>query len=449
LPDLKKPERFRGWQNAPVSGFQRIGVIVVAILAVVGGAVVALNLVGDGGTARASATATSDATASAAPSASVQPSASAQSEDDLLAALREIEQQVLEIRGLPAADIGPPDLIARAELPAELERIFDEQYPPEERERDQATLEALGLLEEGQDIVDLQLQLLGDQVLGFYDDATKRMVVVTDAGLDPEARMTYAHEYTHALQDAAFGLDSLETDAEGEDDRGLARTALLEGDASVAMLAWAVAHLTPQELLEITTTPVPDLTGIPSWMSAQLEFPYVDGLNWASVLVGNPLDPDFTAIDEAFASPPDSTEQIIDPDAWTRREPVVPVEGADLAASLGDGWTEVESATLGQAMVGIILAFHGVDQPTAADAAAGWGGDRLVVATGPDGAFALAWRTAWDSATDATEFADAYRGVVGSLDFPADVVELDGGDVLVVHGSTEELAQRAAEIAGG
>ena len=97
-------------------------------------------------------------------------------------------------------------------------------------------------------MAELQLQLLGDQVLGFYDDVERRMVVVTDAGLDAEARMTYAHEYTHALQDAAFGLDSLETDAEGQDDRGLARTALIEGDASVAMLAWAFANLSPEEL---------------------------------------------------------------------------------------------------------------------------------------------------------------------------------------------------------
>ena len=56
-------------------------------------------------------------------------------------------------------------------------------------------------------------------MLGFYDDVEKRMVVVSDAGLDVEAKITYAHEYTHALQDAAFGLDALDTDAPGEDDR--------------------------------------------------------------------------------------------------------------------------------------------------------------------------------------------------------------------------------------
>jgi hypothetical protein len=429
-----------------MSAIQHIGAVVVAVLVVIGGAVVAVSLVG--GPGGLGPTPSPSVEPTVAPTATALPSASAQSEDELLAQLREIEQQVLAIRGLPAAEIGPPDLITRAELADELERIFEEEYPPEDRERDEIALRALGLLEEGQDIAELQLQLLGDQVLGFYDDVDRRMVIVTDAGLDAEARMTYAHEYTHALQDAAFDFDSLETDAEGEDDRGLARTALIEGDASVTMLAWAFANLSPEELLEVTTGgSVPDLTGIPSWMAAQLEFPYIEGLSWASFLVENPISPDFAAIDEAFADPPDSTEQIIDADAWVAREAPAEVPDLDLAAALGDGWTEADSTPIGQAMIAIILEFHGVDRLTAFDAASGWGGDRAVVATGPDGAFALAWRLAWDEPTDATEFAGAYRGIVDTLGFAAEVVDLPDGETLVIHASTEELARRAQDAA--
>ena len=109
---------------------------------------------------------------------------------ELLATLAEIEEQVIAIRGLEAADIGPPDLITRDELGAELEELFDEQYPPEEREEDNLALRALGLLGPDEDMAELQLQLLGDQVLGFYDTTEKRMVVVTDAGLDANAKVT-------------------------------------------------------------------------------------------------------------------------------------------------------------------------------------------------------------------------------------------------------------------
>ena len=431
-----------------MSAIQRIGALAVAVLVVIGTAVVAVNLVGPSSGANDEPTATAEPTATSQPSDVAEPSASAQSEDELLAELREIEQQVLAIRGLPAADIGPPDLITRAELAGELQRLFDEEYPPEERERDEIALRALGLLTEEQDYAALQLQLLGDQVLGFYDDVERRMVIVTDAGLDPEARMTYAHEYTHALQDAAFGLDSLETDAEGEDDRGLARTALIEGDASVAMLAWAFANLSPEEILEISTgAQLPDMTGIPSWMAAQLEFPYVEGLTWTSALVGNPLSPDFTAIDAAFEDPPDSTEQILEPDAWETREAPVEVPQIDLAAALGEGWSEVEATTLGQAMIAIMLEFHGVQRETAVEAARGWGGDRTVVASGPDGAFAVAWRFAWDEPAESSEFGDAYRGIAGSLGFPAAVVDLPDGETLVVHASTDDILRRAQDAA--
>ena len=77
---------------------------------------------------------------------------------------------MIAIRGLPAADIGAPELLTRDELQEELHASFEEDYPPEEVAEDNASLRALGLLEPDQDIAELQLQLLGDQVLGFYDD---------------------------------------------------------------------------------------------------------------------------------------------------------------------------------------------------------------------------------------------------------------------------------------
>ena len=71
--------------------------------------------------------------------------------------------------------------------------------------------------------------------------------------------------------------------------------ALLEGDATVAMLAWAFANLSPRSWSEITSTPQPDTTGIPSWLVEQIAvFPYNEGYLWAGALAGDPLSPDFT-----------------------------------------------------------------------------------------------------------------------------------------------------------
>jgi hypothetical protein len=391
--------------------------------------------------------ASSQPTPTSAQSASAAPSIPG--DEEVLAILAEIEDQVEEIRGLPPADIGPPDIITRDELADELQRLFDEEYPPEDRERDSIALRALGLLEPDQDVAELQLELLGDQVLGFYDKNDKRMVVVTDAGLDIEARITYAHEYTHALQDAAFGLDTLETDAPGEDDRGLARTALFEGDATVTMFAWAIEHLSPAELQDyFLNLEAPDTGGTPSWMVDQLAFPYFDGVTWVQAQVGpDPLRPDYTDIDAAFEDPPDSTEQIIDVDKWFAREEPVPVVVPDLAAALGTGWEEVDATPIGEAFIEIMLSYFGVVAADAEAAAEGWGGDRAVIVTGPDDAFAVAWRVAWDSAADAAEFADAYTAVVNGLDFPASVTALPSGEILVAHASTPDLLAQTVAAA--
>jgi len=439
---------------APMSAPHRLVFIVVALLVVVAVAVVALGVGDPGGGIGAGPSETPSTEASASPSsdppsASASADPSAPSEAEAQAILDEIEEQVIAIRGLEAADIGPADIITRAELAGELQQIFDAEYPPEEREQDNLALRALGLLESDEDIAELQLQLLGDQVLGFYDDVERRMVVVSDAGLDIEARITYAHEYTHALQDSTYGLDSLETDADGEDDRGLARTALIEGDATVTMLSWMLQNLSQDELFEyFNSAQVPDTTGIPSWMVAQLAFPYDAGLTWTTALAGgDPTSPDFTRIDAAYDDPPDSTEQIIDIEKWDPRETPDAVEVPDLAEALGDGWEEVDSTPIGQATIAIMLEFFGVSAPDAQDAADGWGGDRAVIATGPDDAFAVAWRVAFDTSDDADAFLAAYETAVDGLDFPASVAELPSGEILVAHASTDALLAQTIDAA--
>jgi hypothetical protein len=370
------------------------------------------------------------------------------SEEEMLAALAEIEGEVEALRGLPPADIGAPEILTRDEARVELEALFAEEYPPEEREQDNLVLRAFGLLTPEQDVAALQLELIGDSVLGFYDDVERRMVVVSDRGLDTEAKITYAHEYTHALQDAAFDLDSLDTEAVGEDDRSLARVTLIEGDATVTMLAWAFANLTPEELQDYALgAEVPDTTGIPQWMVDQLAFPYETGLTWTGALAGNPLAPTFGPIDEAFADPPDSTEQVMDEtlDAWLEREQPIPVESAGVVAALGDGWREVEASTVGQATIEIMLEYFGAAASEAAAAADGWGGDRAVVAYGPDDEFAVAWLLAWDSPEDAAQFAGAYQAAASDLPFTVRVGESEGNEVIVIHGSSDDVAQRVAD----
>ena len=442
---------------APMPPGHRLVSVLVAILVIAAIVFIGLRAAGVAIGLGPGSTPTSQPTPSAVASPSAEPSGdpassaepSVPTEAEVQAILAEIEQQVIAIRGLPAAEIGPAEIITRDELVVELRQLFDEEYPLEERERDNVALRAFGLLQPDEDAAELQLQLLGDRVLGFYNKEDERMVVVSDAGLDVEARITYAHEYTHALQHAAFGPDSVETDLPGEDDQALARLSLIEGDAMITMLAWMLQHLTQNEILEyFAGAELPDTTGIPSWMIAQLSFPYDTGVTWATALAGgDPTSPDFTEIDAAFGDPPDSTEQIIELDKWEAREAPAPVVLPDLAAALGEGWEEVDTTPIGQASINIMLEFFGVPLTESREAGEGWGGDRAVVVQGPDDAFALAWRLSWESAADAAEFQAAYETVVDALDFPASVTTLSNGEILVAHASTEDLLGQTVDAA--
>jgi hypothetical protein len=71
------------------------------------------------------------------------------------------------------------------------------------------------------------------------------------------------------------------------------------GDAFLTMLSWMLQNLSETEILEyFASAELPDTTGIPSWMVAQLQFPYEAGLTWTTALAGgDPTSPDYTEID--------------------------------------------------------------------------------------------------------------------------------------------------------
>ena len=68
---------------------------------------------------------------------------------------------------------------------------------------------------------------------GYYSIKDKTLYVYDD--VSGVIRGVLIHEMVHALQDQQFGLDKLHDSAE-EDDSALAKTALIEGDATYTMI---------------------------------------------------------------------------------------------------------------------------------------------------------------------------------------------------------------------
>ena len=113
-------------------------------------------------------------------------------------------------------------------------------------------------------------------------------------------------------------------------------------------------------------------------------------------------------VNEAYARPPVSTEQALHPDKYFAQEEPHFTTVPNLAARMGNGWVQVSANTIGEFLIRTYLEEH-LDEIQAEEAAAGWGGDRYSLLSGPEGERLLVAIINWDSFPDSSEFYRAYK----------------------------------------
>jgi len=301
-----------------------------------------------------------------------------------------IEDQVVEIRGLHPKAAVSPQVLDDAGIKKLVADSFKKDNPADLMAANERIMKALGLLPQDASLTDLYISLLGSQVAGLYSPDDKKLYVVSKSGgLGPTEKVTFSHEFTHALQDQNFDLGSLHLDEIGQGDRSFARLSLVEGDATLVMSDWEVQHLSQAELGQMFSASSDDqslktLLAMPPILRESLLFPYTIGLGFVHGLQANG---GWDAVNAAFATPPDSTEQILHPEKYAAHEIPVPVEiPANLASRLGTGWKVALADSFGEFQMQIWLKQNTtVPAATAIDAAAGWGGERVALVNGPDG----------------------------------------------------------------
>ncbi len=308
----------------------------------------------------------------------------ARQEADDLAANRtrrqEIERDVERLRGLKF--LRPVDYheIPRSELPAILHQKLAQQVPDQEFDSAGTALAALGVLPAGTDLKKTYLALLGEQIGAFYDQHEKGLFTFTGQPLSASTnRVVMAHELTHALEDQHFDLSRLPIEAKGNDDRVLAATALVEGDATLVMNRYMAGDLSAAALREAVgsalTTDVRQLAGAPRFLRETLLFPYLRGQEFCTTLYAQG---GWKALEEAFHHPPSSSAQVLHPELYLADPREEPVEIALADTSVLEQ-KPVEDNVLGEfgARQLFLTWFH--DKSRAEDAAAGWRGDRYLV----------------------------------------------------------------------
>ena len=357
------------------------------------------------------------------------------------AAYDAIEEQVIEIRGLEPERQVARRIIDEAELRTLITEQFNEDAPPEYVAANDRLYKALGLIPADADLREMTLDLLSGGVAGFYRSDQDTLYIVSKTGLPGvNERITFAHEFDHALQDQNTSVFADQEGVLDQADRILARQAVYEGDATLLMTLWAAENFDLADLAEMLALGNdPEQTALlermPKILSETLLFPYTTGMIFTQRFQAQG---GWDAVDELYDRMPASTEQILHPEAYEAGEDPVPVDlPDDLAAQLGSDWSVPLEDTFGELQLGIWLREMGVAADVAAEAAAGWGGDRLAVVEGPDGAWGVAVVTTWDTEDDAGEFLDAAQPGVNDLANPGDVSTPAGRDVTILVASDD------------
>jgi hypothetical protein len=368
------------------------------------------------------------------------------------ATLRAIEGQVSTIRGLPA--LFEPDLhvLDHVALHQYLADEFERDYLPGEREADQKLWVTLGLIKPTDDYVQLQLDLLTDQVVGVYDPDSTSLLVVGDQGaFGPAEKITYAHEFNHALQDEYYDLNGIAPKHAQSNDRSLAVHGLIEGDAILLQTLWAQKNLSQDELIQLVRSAAgsdESLARAPAILRAELLFPYTEGFNFVRQAFRD-ANNTYGNIDVLFKNPPESTAQVLHPDKYRNRVHPLEIQLPDIAASLGGSSRRVGSGVLGELDTRVLLEQWGSDHADAVRIASGWTGDHWQLID-KDGRSAIVFKSTWESAAAASDFFSAYaRGLRTRFDsattddssrthqalttpVAATDLQLQGSDVLLV-----------------
>ena len=325
--------------------------------------------------------------------------------------MNEIEEQVIQLRGLDMEESIPRSLISTDELRQVILNDFLEDYNAEDEERDIAVMNLFGLLPADFKLRDFYLDLYAEQIAGYYDSEEKEMFVISDSGFGGMERSTYAHEFVHTLQDEHFdfnGTLGYTDDACQEDSEGcMALQALIEGDAVLTEQLWFQEFGTQEDMQDLqdfaTTYKSPVYDSAPEALKESLIFPYLYGAQFVQALYAQS---GYEAIDAAFSTTnPVSSEQIMHPARYPNDVPSNPTL-PDLETALGQDWVEIENDTLGEWYVYLVLAkaydpqFRLFDS-VALDAAEGWGGDAFsILKKNESGELAAVTALNWDTATD-------------------------------------------------
>ncbi|MEP6718600.1 MAG: hypothetical protein ABJB21_05630 [bacterium] len=332
-----------------------------------------------------------------------------------------------KIRELPILRPVKSGAQSRTEIERMLVKNLYEQMTTNEMHATEVAYRKFGLAPAEFEYRPLIIKVLLEQVAGYYDPVASEFYLADWLEVETQ-KPVMAHELTHALQDQHFNLRRFQKWPHGDSDAELAAHALIEGDATLAMMVYMAKN--PLVALAFTRSlsggvNTEQFNKAPRALRESLIFPYLQGSEWATVVYRRD---GFAGLSAAFSKLPLSTEQILHPEKYLAYERPLRITLPDVSGLLNaaEKSPASELPTAGRTLPA--ASWHRIDADVNGEwgyyllldqflnapaesrrASAGWAGDRYDVYEGANpGQVMIAHVSAWDTEADAREFFDAY-----------------------------------------
>lgn len=351
---------------------------------------------------------------------------------ELFRSVDEILKFASDDTGLPIEHEVKRKLANRKEVESYLEKGMRDDKGAKRLERSSIVLKKFGLLPRDFELGPFLVTMMKEQVAGYYDPKKKTVSILNWVDAEQQ-KPVLAHELTHALQDQSFGMEKWMKEAETEGDKKLdptpadidideeseAREAVVEGQAMVVMMDYALAA-TGKTLLD---TPQigdamkqgmldgpedsPTFRSAPIFLKEELTFPYRYGMDFTLALEragGKEL-----GYAGAFKDPPKTTREIMEPETYLAHEKLEPVKRIDFRKDLaGYDWFDI--GAMGEFDVDVLVEQYAGQKEAEAIYPAWRGGYYFAgrVKGTKSGPLGVLYVSRWSSAEKAAEFAAVY-----------------------------------------
>jgi len=338
----------------------------------------------------------------------------------------EVLAEMSKLLSLPVLQPLKRSVRSRQEIRDYLVESMRDDKDDAKRHADQKALEALGLIPKGYPLDQKLLSLLTEQIAGMYDPKGREFFIA-DWTSPADQRMIMAHELTHALQDQHFHIQKWEDAAKPNDDDELARDAVLEGSATLAMFDYQLQQLgrnagdifglDPSLLLSLMFGDLdksPELADAPMALRDEMLFPYAAGATFTLDVLR--ASNGWTGLHKVFEHPPASTQQVIHPDLYLKGVMPAPVTLPPLEKIVPRGWKKLDENLLGEfGLDEVLKQFLGKER--ADDLAQSWVGDKYAIfERQPGGQSLLVIRFRLASDDDAARLFGGYSEVLEQKD---------------------------------